>query len=249
MMLWWNPKSISAAKSKTNKLDSVVGEGVTYNTILWCLCSDAAMHLVAAVWLYFFTFQFAVGVCLMEGAEMICYWGENQSFSVRYHRLGVKTDATTLCSVNTMCACICVHAGTCEINFFLCVGKAHSHGIIRSNNNSNICDKWQHVHKEQRMKNKAVWRPVLSCLKTDSNFSVCARRCDSQRLVFHGHFVCLCAVMSACISEAARSQSQMKLISIKPFQIRRADGKRTAFKRPCCIPQLADQHEYLSQVS
>lgn len=87
--------------------------------------------------------------------------------------------------------------------------------------------------RPQRTENEKQSR-VKACaflLKTDSNFSVCARRCDSQRLVFHGHFVCLCAVMSACISEAAPSQSQMKLISIKPFQIRRADGKRTAFKK------------------
>lgn len=193
----------------------------------------------------------------------ICSWSLSHGRSWDDLLLGRKSEF--LCEIpqircqdwcNNIVQCkyyVCVYMRACwhlwKNIFFLCVRKAHSHGIIRSNNNSNICDKWQHVHKEQRMKNKAVWRPVLSCLKTDSNFSVCARRCDSQRLVFHGHFVCLCAVMSACISEAAPSQSQMKLISIKPFQIRRADGKRTAFKRPRCIPQLADQHEYLSQVS
>lgn len=75
--------------------------------------------------------------------------------------------------------------------------------------------------------------------------TVCARRCDRQRLVFHGHFVCLCTIMHAYISEAAQGQSQMKLISINPFQIRRADGKRTAFKRPWCSPHLPCRHDYL----
>lgn len=75
--------------------------------------------------------------------------------------------------------------------------------------------------------------------------TVCACRCDRRRLVFHGHFVCLCTIMHAYISEAAQGQSQMKLISINPFQIRRADGKRTAFKRPWCSPHLPCRHDYL----
>lgn len=51
--------------------------------------------------------------------------------------------------------------------------------------------------------------------------------------------------MHACVTEAVQGQSQMKLISIRPFQISRADGKRTAFKRLRCISHLPDQQEYL----
>lgn len=66
-----------------------------------------------------------------------------------------------------------------------------------------------------------------------------------QKLVFRDHFVSLCTVMPAYITEAAQSQFQMKLISIKPFQSRQADGKRTAFKSLWCIPYLPDRRKYL----
>lgn len=66
-----------------------------------------------------------------------------------------------------------------------------------------------------------------------------------QKLVFRDHFVSLCTIMPAYITEAAQSQFQMKLISIKPFQSRQADGKRTAFKSLWCIPYLPDRRKYL----
>lgn len=77
------------------------------------------------------------------------------------------------------------------------------------------------------------------------DYIIWTSRYDRQRLVFHGHFVCLSTIMPAYISEAAQGQSQMKLISINPFQIRRGDGKRTAFKRPRRRPHLPCWHNYL----
>lgn len=204
------------------------------------------MHLAVAVWLYFSCFNLQLEFTTVSRKEP---WDDllprrNLIFSVRYYRWGVRTDTTTLCSVCTLCVRWHLLGNTF---FFSFLRNAHPYWKI---NNKSMCDKWAAAsteeHKEWRTKLKRM-AGLFSCLKQidHSNLTVCSHKCDRQRLVFHGHFVCLCAIMAACISERAHSQSQMKLISIKPFQIRRADGKRTAFERPWCIPRLPDQHEYL----
>ncbi len=202
---------------------------------------SSAMRLIAAVWLYFSCFNLQLEFVSRRELWDDLLLGRNLIVFVRYYRWSVKTDAATLC-------CMCVCAGTCKGTLFLYWGK-HMH-IGKSTTTTfmtNGSGMEQAVeHRERRTKQKWV-AGLFSCSKqiNQSYFTACTRRCDGHRLLFHGHFVCLCAITPACISKAAQGQFKMKLISIKPFQIRRADGKRTAFKRPWCIPRLTDQHGYL----
>ena len=61
----------------------------------------------------------------------------------------------------------------------------HPHKSNNNNTTNNMCDKWQQQRSSGRREQSRGG-------------------CDMQRLVFHGHFVCLCTITRARTSEAAQ---------------------------------------------
>lgn len=151
--------------------------------------------------------------------------GINQILSVRYRRWAVMIDAATLHSVCT----ICWHSW--ENTFSPQVHIYHAASATRVNRWRHLPKKQQTAHVEPKQRQMVVFW-FKSCRpkkKSPQNKSVpvCIRRWKAWYFTVT---LFPFAIALACVSEAARGQSQMKLVSIKPFQIRQADGKRAAFK-------------------